>query len=166
MNHDIPDRGGLAAQLAWQEVVTAWRDTQNSPHTRRSYVTAWNAFARFLETDPWTATVDDVSAWIASMQASGQARATIAARLAACTSLYDYVVQAAPALLVDARGRPRANPFRSAGVARPRAQAYPHPLPLQDGMVQQALARIVNAGLEFLKIADLEFPSSDVRFGR
>jgi len=105
-------------------------------------VTAWNVFSRFLETDPWTATVDDVSAWIASMQANGQARATIAARLAACTSLYDYAVQTAPTLLVDARGRPRANPFRSAGVVRPRVHAYPHPLPLRDEMVQQALARI------------------------
>lgn len=142
MSHGAPDRGGSSAQPAWQELVMAWRDTQNSPHTRRSYMIAWNAFSRFLEADPSTATVDDVSAWIGSMQASGQAQATIAARLAACASLYDYVVRTAPALLVDVRGRPRANPFRSADVARPRVLAYPRPLPLRDGMVQKALARI------------------------
>ncbi len=142
MSQNISGRTSHATPGAWRAVVTAWRSTLASPHTRRSYETAWATFSRFLDGEPWAATSDDVNAWIASLRASGQARATIANRLAACASLYDYVARAAPELLLDARGRPRTNPFRSPAVARPRVPAYAQPSPLGEETVQRTLARI------------------------
>jgi len=52
---------------AWQATVTASRDAQASPHSRGSYVTAWNASCGFLEAEPWLAISDDVNFWIESL---------------------------------------------------------------------------------------------------
>jgi len=142
MNQTSPERAIQSIHSAWEAIVAAWLDAQASPHTRRSYETAWNAFHRFLDAEPWLTTSDDVNAWIGTLRASGQARATIASRLAACANLFDYVTRAAPALLVDPRGRPRSNPFHSPAVTRPRVPAYPRPSPLSDEAVQRTLARI------------------------
>lgn len=68
MKQTSPGHPNPSMRFAWPGSVTAWREAQVNPHTRRSYETAWNAFCRFLDSEPWAATGDDVNAWIASLR--------------------------------------------------------------------------------------------------
>jgi site-specific recombinase XerD len=129
---------------AWHAAERAWLAAQASPHTRRHYRTSWAAFCEFVgdNGDPLHITSDDVNAWIASLRAHGRAASTIVSRVAACASLYDFVVGYAPELLINRHGRLRSNPFRNEAVRRPRIAATPNPQPLPDAVVQRMLARI------------------------
>lgn len=129
---------------AWHAAEQAWLAAQASPHTQRHYRTSWAAFRQFMgeDTDPRTVASDDANAWIASLRAQGRAPSTIASRIAACASLYDFVAGYAPELLTNRHGRRRSNPFRNEAVRRPRVAPAGNPQPLPDAVVQTMLARI------------------------
>ena len=128
----------------WQATELAWVAAQASPNTRRHYRTSWVAFQQFMggDADPLRITSDDVNAWIASLRARGQAASTIASRVAACASLFDFIARHAPELLTDRHGRLRSNPFRNEAVRRPRVKSANGPQPLADATVQGLLGRI------------------------
>jgi site-specific recombinase XerD len=133
----------------WQATELAWVAAQASPNTRRHYRTSWVAFQQFMggDADPLRITSDDVNAWIASLRARGQAASTIASRVAACASLFDFIAHHAPELLTDRHGRLRSNPFRNEAVRRPRVKSANGPQPLADATVQGLLGRINTACL-------------------
>ena len=128
----------------WQATELAWVAAQASPNTRRHYRTSWVAFQQFMggDADPLRITSDDVNAWIASLRARGQAASTIASRVAACASLFDFIARHTPELLTDRHGRLRSNPFRNEAVRRPRVKSANGPQPLADATVQGLLGRI------------------------
>ena len=94
------------------------------------------------DADPLRITSDDVNAWIASLRPHGLAASTIAWRVAACDSLFDFIARHAPELLTDRNGRLRSNPFRNDAVRRPRVVSANGPQPLADVTVQGLLSRI------------------------
>ena len=128
--------------LLWDGAVESWLLSQRSPHTRRTYSRAWLMWRtflweRFAIRHPWLVTSEHVLEWMRSMQEAGHAPSTVANRLAACSSLYEFVISRTIirdgrelSLFIDAAGNRRANPFRAGNVDRPQVKLYGHSRPI------------------------------------
>lgn len=122
----------------WEEAIERWLHSgrRRSENTRRAYRFAVLEFRRYLRErhavyGMWQ--VDDhiVQAWLGDMQAEGLAKRTIATRLAALSSLYQFCSSTKAmmggrevSLFVDAYGSTRMNPFAGSAVERPKVEQF------------------------------------------
>jgi integrase/recombinase XerD len=77
-----------------RRLVAAWLLGYASPATRRAYgadITAWLAFCDSAATDPLEARRVHVDAWARALQSDGATPRTVARRLAAVSSWYQYL---------------------------------------------------------------------------
>ncbi len=111
----------------------AWLDAKaRNPHTRRVYRRAWADFFAFAGVEPWQVTVAQATAWRRQMEAEGKAPATIAQRMAALSSFYQF--------LSETYGFPF-NPFTAKTVPRPSAPSRARPLSRRQ---VQAMLGLIN----------------------
>ena len=126
-------------QGAWDAAVEHWLTSgrRRSTATRRAYRFAVNQFRQFLREQHaidhlWQITAYHVQDWMNHMaQQQGMGKRTVALRVAACSSFYDYcggatgiIAGQEVALFIDAHGATRGNPFKAAQVARPKITQY------------------------------------------
>lgn len=125
----------------WAELREKWLATKGrkSVETRRSYEYAtrsWFGYLSGLPTYgdepifPWLATSEHVRGWQLEMTDEGQSVRTVNQRLAACSSLYTFVIRekfmvegVEMSLFIDRSGRTRENPFRT-NIERDKADPY------------------------------------------
>ena len=121
----------------WADAEAQWLTTggRRTENTRRAYREALGQFNRYLIEEGvdclWHVTGTHVSRWVAQMENKGASKRTIAARLAACSSYYRFVIQTTvrwagreTSLFVDARGVTRSNPFEDKLVHRPAVKPF------------------------------------------
>jgi integrase/recombinase XerD len=129
--------GRELSQLA--ELTTMWLSRQRSAHTRTAYrrdLWQWGDWCAATGRNPLTARAADLDAWIVEQRATGArgkpaAESTIARRLSAVASWYDYLVvntAADPEPLIRhnpalAAARPRIDPDDSSTVGLDRPEA-------------------------------------------
>lgn len=125
-------------QGAWEEAQERWLNSgrRRSEHTRRTYRAAVLQFRAYsLEQlgvmHLWQVTDYHVQQWINHLSQKGMSKRTIAARLAACSSFYDYCAGTAAmlngreiSLFIDAYGSTRQNPFTARTIARPKIEQF------------------------------------------
>jgi site-specific recombinase XerD len=125
-------------QGAWEEAQERWLTSgrRRSEHTRRTYRFAVMQFRQYtLEQlgvmHLWQITDYHVQQYINHLTQQGMAKRTIAARLAACSSFYDYCIGTAAmlngreiSLFIDAYGSSRQNPFTARTIARPKVEQF------------------------------------------
>jgi len=120
------------------ELTTLWLSRQRSAHTRTAYrrdLWQWGEWCAATGLDPLTARPADLDAWIVEQRATGArgkpaAESTIARRLSAVASWYDYLVvntAADPEPLIrynpaQAAARPRIDPDDSSTVGLDRPE--------------------------------------------
>lgn len=125
----------------WSKLREKWLRTKGrrSAETRRSYEHATASWFRHLASlqtygdemvFPWLATSDHVRSWQQEMIDAGRSVRTVNQRLAACSSLYTFVIRekfmvdgVEMSLFIDRSGRTRENPFRS-NIERDKADPY------------------------------------------
>lgn len=125
----------------WAALREKWLSTKGrkSAETRRSYEHATMSWFRYLAglvtygdepVFPWLATSDHVRGWQESMIEAGRSVRTVNQRLAACSSLYTFVIREKSlvdgyemSLFIDRSGRTRENPFRT-NIERDKADPY------------------------------------------
>ncbi len=79
-----------------RRLAAAWLLGYASPATRRAYaadMTAWLGFCDIAGTGPLAARRVHVDAWARAMQSAGAAPRTVARRLAAVSSWYQYLAR-------------------------------------------------------------------------
>lgn len=105
-------------EASWETLALTFLAPKN-PGTRRSYEYALRDFFSVAGKTPDQVTVADVAAYRARLEAQGNSSGTVACRLAALSSFYQFLCRPS-----DARGRSivQGNPF--AGVERPRVEPY------------------------------------------
>jgi integrase len=123
----------------WEEAVERWLHSgrRRSPETRRSYRHAVLEFRRYLREQRgiynlWQIEDHTCAGWIAHMRTVGElSDRTVAARIAALSSLYSYAANTRTvlsgreiSLFVDAYGSVRANPFLGSAVQRPKVEQF------------------------------------------
>jgi len=131
----------------WTAQRDRWIAEQKSPHTRRSYADAWDAFATYAPIAPWEVTSDHARAWRDTLLAMGKAPSTVAQRLAVLSSFYKFVIEYRPIMLdgreqsffTDTAGFTRSNPF---AVARPNVRKWEKGNPLPPQLVARILGHI------------------------
>lgn len=125
-------------QGAWDEAIERWLTTgrRRSDNTRRSYRASVLTFRQYLREAQgvyhlWQVSDLHCQMWIASMLASGAAKRTVGARIAAVSSLFNYAIHTKAmingreiSLFVDAWGSTRGNPFLGAAVERPKVEQF------------------------------------------
>ena len=119
------------AQERW---LTSGR--RRSEHTRRTYRAALMQWRQYtLEQlgvmHLWQVLPGHVQQWINYLTNKGMSKRTIAARLAACSSFYEYCIGTTTvnggreiSLFVDAYGSQRQNPFTASVIARPKIEQF------------------------------------------
>ena len=129
----------MPAPTRLAELTTMWLSRQRSAHTRTAYrrdLWQWGDWCAATGRNPLTARPADLDAWIIEQRATGArgkpaAESTIARRLSAVASWYDYLVvntAADPEPLIthnpaQAAARPRINPDDSSTVGLDRPEA-------------------------------------------
>ena len=113
-----------AAQQAWLE---AKRRRSNRDNTVRAYSLAVRQFFEFALVEPWNVSPMHAHAWAADMGARGLSQSSIGLKLAALSSLYDFVQRKYTVTTPDRRQvtlwpADRANPFVT--VERPHISPY------------------------------------------
>lgn len=78
-------------ETEWSHALDAWLAIQRSENTRRAYRAALNNFFDATGAAPWSASSNEVLAWIAAMRAAGRSKATIRQKLAARSSFYGFI---------------------------------------------------------------------------
>ena len=124
-------------QGAWEQALEQWLTSgrRRSDHTRRAYRHSVLQFRQFTLDQGvmhlWQVTDQAVQAWIAHLHAQDMSNRTIAARLAALSSFYDYCIGTAAmlngreiSLFIDAFGTTRQNPFLARTIARPKIEQF------------------------------------------
>ena len=125
-------------QGAWEEAQERWLNSgrRRIEHTRRSYAMSVLQFRQFtLEQlglmHLWQVTDYHVQQWVNNLTAAGKSKRTIANRLAACSSFFDYCIGTAAmlngreiSLFIDAYGTTRQNPFLARTIARPKIEQF------------------------------------------
>ncbi|GAA0451404.1 integrase [Actinoplanes capillaceus] len=152
------------------ELTTMWLSRQRSAHTRTAYrrdLWQWGDWCAATGRNPLTARPADLDAWIVEQRATGArgkpaAESTIARRLSAIASWYDYLVvntAADPEPLIrhnpaQAAARPRVDPDDSSTVGLARTEA--------DRLLAQARAdsRTNHALILLLLVAGLRVGSA------
>jgi len=125
-------------QGAWEEAMERWLASgrRRSEHTRRTYRTAVMQWRKYVLEQHnvqhlWQVTTYHVQQWIDYMTRDGKSKRTVGARLAACSSFYDYCIGTFNilngrefCLFVDAHGNTRQNPFLAKNIARPKVEQF------------------------------------------
>lgn len=122
----------------YEQAIERWLTTgrRRSEHTRRTYRAAlmqWREFT--LEQlgimHLWQVKPGHVQQWINYLTQKGRSKRTIGARLAACSSFYEYCIRLGDmhagrsiSLFVDAYGNPLPNPFTNSNIARPKIEQF------------------------------------------
>lgn len=126
-------------QALWDEAIERWLHSgrRRSDNTRRAYRRAVMEFRTYLREQHalyhlWQINDQAVHGWITYMttvQAFG--KATVGARLAALSSLYNYAMNTKTilngreiSLFIDAYGSTRGNPFLGSAVERPHVEQF------------------------------------------
>lgn len=130
-------------ECEWTQAHDRWL-AQFAPATQRAYAAAYNDWRRNVQRPPWLATSADVVTWIEEMRGRGLAAASINQRLGAVSSLYAFVIRdrqmddagVERCLFTDARGNPRANPFRANSVRRARGRKVRDTRPLSKDQLR------------------------------
>ena len=125
-------------QGAWEEAMERWLNSgrRRSDNTRRAYRVSMMQWRKYVLEQHgvmhlWQVTDYHVQAWIVSLEREGMSKRTIAARMAACSSFYDYCIGTAGmlngreiSLFIDAHGSSRQNPFLARTIARPKVEQF------------------------------------------
>jgi len=124
-------------QGAWEAALEQWLNSgrRRSDHTRRAYRFSVLAFRQFTLDQGimhlWQVTDRAVQSWITHLADAELSKRTIAARLAALSSFYDYCIGTAAlingrevSLFIDAFGTTRQNPFLARTIARPKIDQF------------------------------------------
>ena len=122
----------------YEQAQERWLNSgrRRSEHTRRTYRAAmlqWREFT--LEqlgiSHLWQVQPGHVQQWINYLTQKGMSKRTVAARLAAVSSFYEYCIGLTTmnvgrevSLFVDAHGSHRPNPFTASIIARPRIEQF------------------------------------------
>lgn len=138
---------------AWYRLREEWLDMPkgknrtNSIATRRAYAKATNEWLTYLaanNTRPWLVSTYHVRGWLAWLQASGMAVASVNQKLAAVSSWYSFVINekhlangVEVSIFMDRNGNTRANPFRTGNVLRPPVDPYDKAHPLNSVELNQ-----------------------------
>jgi len=118
----------------WLELRRRWLAMASSPATAKTYATAsqqWLDHIAAAGVLPWEVTAATVRGWQAALEGAGKSPATVAARLAACSSFYRFVINEVHIVdgiertaFFDRAGRTRANPFLVGNTKRPKVTPY------------------------------------------
>lgn len=126
-------------QGLWDEAVERWLHSgrRRSENTRRAYRRAVMEFRTYLREQHalyhlWQINDHTVQGWVAYMQTvQDLGKATVGARLAALSSLYNYAMNTKTilngreiSLFIDAYGSTRGNPFLGSSVERPHVEQF------------------------------------------
>jgi integrase len=125
-------------QVAWETAMERWLTSgrRRSEHTRRTYRAAMLQWRQYTSEQLgvmhlWQVTDQHVQSWVNHLTQKGMSKRTVAARLAACSSFYDYCAGTTEmmygreiSLFPDAFGSTRQNPFTARTIARPKIQQY------------------------------------------
>ncbi len=142
---------------AWQRAQGVWLGLLElrSRHTARSYARAVADFDDFLrcyyDVPLWRAMPAHVRAWQEHMKREGKSPSTVAQRLAAAGSFYNYILEAqrqtgeGTGLYVDAKGKWRSNPFCTAELDRPKQRKFERSRAVSAAKVDLMLRRINTA---------------------
>lgn len=139
---------------AWERARAAWltASAARSVHTARSYARAIDDFAGYVRDyfsiPLWLVETAHARAWQEHLTSEGKSQATVAQRMAAGSSFYEFVVAerhlingVESSIFCDRRGRPRSNPFRG-NVERPRHRRYGDSRPLAPEVVEKTMRHI------------------------
>nr|HRJ40850.1 site-specific integrase [Caldilineaceae bacterium] len=142
-----PDRQERAMLGLWYRLRDQWLHIQESDATRRAYATAsmmWLDWLADRDVQPWAVTTSHVRAWQDWLTESGNAPATVNARLSAVSSWYQFVINEVHIVdgversaFFDANGATRANPFKIGNLKRPKVTQYGKAAPLHAHTVQK-----------------------------
>jgi len=131
---------------SWTAQRDAWLAEQTSPHTRRAYTAAWDAFFSWCRLAPWEVTTDHARAWRDHLLADGKAPTTVGHRLTVLSSFYAWAIESRRmvdgrevSFFQDAVGVTRSNPFH---ISRPPIKRWEKANPLTPELVNRLLARI------------------------
>ncbi|NMC84316.1 MAG: tyrosine-type recombinase/integrase [Anaerolineaceae bacterium] len=78
---------------AWGDAITLWLQSRRSDATRRAYAKALEDLLTSTNRLPWEVTRTDVHRWVNEMETRGNAPATVAQRLAAISSFYQFTIE-------------------------------------------------------------------------
>lgn len=119
-----------------REIQEACTVISASPHTRRAYLQdarAWLDFCRRADIDPINATAVSVADWVADMIDAELASKTRVRRLAALSSIYDWLRR-------NQRAGIKVNPFSPSDGPKRETAYTEEPTPMPDvGVVQAAM---------------------------
>ncbi len=125
-------------QGLYEQAIERWLTSgrRRSDHTRRTYRVAllqWREFTldQLGIMHLWQVQPGHVQQWINHLTQRGMSKRTIGARLAACSSFYEYCIGLTSmnvgrevSLFVDAYGNHRPNPFTASIIARPKIEQF------------------------------------------
>ncbi len=108
----------------WAECVEEWLASQKAENTRAAYRVAVRDFMASTDLKIWKVGPSEVSLWMVSMRNAGRSDATIAQKLAALSSLFEYAMTIKTWTLPDGsrKGICDFNPARA--VERPEVEPY------------------------------------------
>lgn len=117
--------------VAWEAAQTAWLESKRRrsgrDNTVNTYKTAVRQFFEFAQCPPWEVSPLIAQEWVLDMDAQGLAKSTVNVKLAAMSSLYDFVQRRYVAMTPDGRTvslwpADRVNPFNT--VERVKVSPY------------------------------------------
>lgn len=117
--------------IAWEQAKERWLATKEAKsgrrNTRIAYEVAHRQFFDWSMIEPWRVSSGMVQEWVADMRARGLAESTVALKLAALSSFYDFVQRRYSFTTRDGREialwpADRTNPFQA--VERPHVSPY------------------------------------------
>jgi integrase/recombinase XerD len=126
----------------WIEAYSLWLASRRAENTRRAYEAAWQDLLRSAGKGPWILRKADLARWCSEMDNQGLRPATIAQRMAAISSFYNYANQIYTIEGPDGEEIPlhHTNPARA--VQRPRVHAYAEAIYLTADEARQLLAAV------------------------
>jgi site-specific recombinase XerD len=136
--------------MAWDAAQAAWLDSKRrrsgGENTVRAYTLAVRQFFEFACVAPWSVAPYHAHEWARNLADGGRSPATVSLKLAACSSLYDFVQRRYSTTSPDGRHltlwpADRANPFIV--VERPQINPYGR-AKFPDSTELQAILAAVN----------------------
>lgn len=115
----------LDRMQAWIEAMHLWLEGRRSANTRRAYRSAWEHFLAYTSKQPWEISRTDVARWVYELEQQRLSDCTIAQRVAAISSFYQYARDEYEITLPDGSTQPLhdANPAASKSL-RPKITPY------------------------------------------
>ncbi len=101
----LPQANPFDLNDAWKTAFFNWLNAPKrcNANTRRAYEKAWWLLLDFTGKMPWQITKSDVASWVTAMHLSGLSAGTIAQRVAAVSSFFNYAMYEAPRTHPDGR---------------------------------------------------------------